>query len=63
MDLDDSHFGDLWSRFRHIIQSVADAQTLWELAQKRAHRIQSNAEQLRCQEAGGVPVPVTTLQR
>jgi hypothetical protein len=50
MDLDDPHFEDLWNRFRHVVQSVADAQTLRDLAQKRAHRAQSNAEQLRGQE-------------
>lgn len=54
MDLDDPHFEDLWNRFRHVVQSVADAQTLRDLAQKRSHRAQSNAEQLRGQ-GGGMP--------
>lgn len=52
MDLQDPHFEELWNRFRHIVQSVADAQTLRDLAQKRAHRAQSNAEKLRQQSDG-----------
>ncbi|MCS3665634.1 hypothetical protein GGP65_003278 [Salinibacter ruber] len=54
MDLQDPHFEELWNRFRTIVQSVADAQTLRDLAQKRAQRAQSNAEKLR-QQANSDP--------
>ncbi|WP_103028035.1 hypothetical protein [Salinibacter altiplanensis] len=50
MDLDDPQFSHLWDRFRQIVCSVSDAQTLLDLAQKRAHRAQSNAEHLRSRD-------------
>ena len=47
MDRDDPPFPRLWDRLRQVVHSVADAQALLDLAQKRAHWAQSNAEQLR----------------
>lgn len=52
MDLHDTHSAELWNRFRTVAKSVSDVKTLRDLAQKRAHRAQSNAEKLRQQSSG-----------